>query len=163
MIVAGVIVAMCSCGPTYRAGLMWTHSTTDPSVISVTPASFAVGANVTEAVFYECDLQREIPEQIARHARVPIVLTEQGGPRTLRLIITHVLAPGGGMWSGPKSLTLHGELWAGGSVIGSFDARRTTIRGQRTCEMLGIVANALAQDIRPWLDSPWHDAQLGEL
>jgi hypothetical protein len=143
----------------------WTPASPDPGVVNLSKATFASNSGVTEAVLAECGLDRKIPQMIARWSPVPTVLAEQsvGGGRVLTLQVTQILAPGGG----PKSVTMHGELQEarsdGWQTIASFDVRRTTTRGGRTCEMLDIIVDAMAKDIRPWLASPTLNAPLGEL
>ena len=155
----------CDSTPPTGGTMTWSQASPDPNVITLTPASFSEGSGVTDAVRAECRLELQIPEEIARHTPVTVVLAAdgQGGARVLTLEVTKILAPGGGAWSGPKSVTLHGELIQGGAVVASFDARRTTTRGAGTCEMLGYVVDALAKDIRPWLVAPTLNASLGEL
>jgi hypothetical protein len=145
--------------------MTWTVASPDPAVLNLSRATFAEHSGVTEAVLGECTLDRQIPEQIARRTPVTVVLAEtpDGGARVLHLIVTEIVAPGGGAWSGPKSITLHGDLIEGGAIVASFDDRRTTTRGGGTCDMLGYIVAALADDIRPWLAAPTLNASLGEL
>jgi hypothetical protein len=154
-----------ACASVSGGSLTWTAASTDPSLINLSKATFAANSGVTDAVLAECNLERELPEIIAQHTPVPVVLAEQteGGARVLTLEVVNILAPGGGAWSGPKSLTLHGELVQEGAVVASFDARRTTTRGAGTCDMLEVIVDALAEDIRPWLGEPTLNARLGEL
>jgi hypothetical protein len=157
--------ALASCDTSHPGGgLIWTVASPDPAVVNITPATFAQGSGVTDEVLAECGLDRKIPEELVHHTPVPVVLAETpaGGARVLDISVTNIIAPPGGAWSGPKSMTLHGELVQGGVVVASFDARRTTTRGHQTCEMLGIILDALAGDIRPWLASPTLNARLGE-
>ncbi len=151
-------------------GLTWAGPSADPSIITIAPASFATSSGVTDAVLAECGLERSIPEWIARNTPVPVALSNDptNGARVLYLQVTQILAPGGGMWSGPKQITLHGDLVHGGATIASFDARRTTVTGGRshhggTCAVLDYIAESLAKDVRDWLASPTQGAQLGEL
>jgi hypothetical protein len=147
----------------------WTPASSHPNVINLTPARFAPGSGVTEAVLAECGVERDLPQMIARWSPVPVTLAEQpvGGVRVLDLQVTHILAPGGGPWSGPKSMTVHGELHEvraeGWVTVASFDVRRTTTRGRGTCEMLDVIVDAIAKDVRPWLGYPTLNARLGEL
>jgi hypothetical protein len=148
----------------------WTAASANPQVINVTRASFAPGSGVTDAVLAECGLEWKIPEYIAAWSPVPVVLAHDptGAARLLTLEVRHVLGPGGGRWTGPKSMSIYGELleptgegeW---QRVASFHARRTTTRGRGTCEMLEVVANAIGRDVRPWLARPSLNTPLGEL
>ena len=164
-----VALSLGGCVTVVAAPTHWTAASSDPGVVNLTPASFAPGSGVTDAVLAECGLDREIPQRIARWSPVPVNLTENpaGGARVLNVSVHHILAPGGGPWTGPKSMTIHGELveprdgaW---QVVASFDARRTTTRGGGTCDMLLIITDVLAKDVRPWLAQPTLNAPLGEL
>ena len=86
----------------------------------------------------------------------------------LDIEIVAMMGAGGGMWSGPKQMTVVGTLTEGGAVVGTFRARRTTTGGawggyKGTCSLLGRVGKALAKDIGDWLRAPTNDARLGEL
>ncbi|MFV8756627.1 hypothetical protein ACNOYE_39285 [Nannocystaceae bacterium ST9] len=171
LLVSLVVLALsAACGGPGRGGLQWTSASPDPGVINLVPAYYAEGSGATDAVRAECDLEHVVPEWIARYTPTPVVLTEvpTGGARVLVLSITYVLAPGGGMWSGPKQLVIHGDLSEAGSVIASFDARRTTVTGGRagaggTCDVLDYLAEAVGKDVRAWLAQPSFNAPLGEL
>jgi hypothetical protein len=162
-------VALAACVTIVEAPAQWSSASPDPGVINLHPATFAPGSGVREEVLAECGVERDIPERIARWSPVPVVLAEpsSGGARVLELEVRHIFAPGGGPLSGPKSMTVHGELTeareGGRVVVGSFDVRRTTTRGTGTCEMLDIVADAIAKDVRRWLAHPSLNAPLGEL
>lgn len=164
VLLAGACV-MSSGGPS----VSWTPASPDPAVINVTRLSFAPASGVSDAVVAECGLDRKVPEAIAHQTPVPLILAEDpaGGARVLVIQVTHILAPGGGSFSGPKSMTIHGELMEarpeGWLITASFDARRTTTRGGGTCSMLGYIVDALGKDIRPWLAAPSLNARLGEL
>jgi hypothetical protein len=163
---AGVTSALaCATSTTPGGPQRWSVASPDPAVLTMAPATFSDSSGIREAVLTECKLEFEIPERIAKQVPGEVALAEnpEGGARVLQLEVTNILAPGGGVMSGQKSLTLHGELVEGGAVVASFDARRTTSRGAGTCEMLGIVVDAIAEDLRPWLAAPSVDAKLGEL
>jgi hypothetical protein len=164
---AAVGLSLMACKSTThpKAVMVWTYGSPDPRVVNLTQASFAPHSGVRPAVLAECNLDRKIPQQIAWWAPVPVVLAEraEGSARVLRLEVTDIFAPGGGKWSGPKSVTLHGDMIENGVVTASFDAQRTTIRGFGTCDMLDVIADALARDIRPWIAAPRLGSRLGEL
>lgn len=129
--------------------------------------AYADGADVRDAIKQECELETLIPEYIERGARksdIEIVLSDDPGSATgkvLQLEITYVLAPGGGGFSGPKSVTVRGELRDNGEVIGSFQAARFSTRGSRTCTILDRCVRAIGEDIAAWLENPSMDAKLG--
>lgn len=153
----------CDGGTNPPGGLQWTAASTDPNVLNLTQTTFAEGSTVTDAVRAECGLERRIPEQIARNSPIPVALAvTPDGPTTLHTTVTYILGHGGGGFSGPKSITIHGELVQGGAVVASFDARRTTMRGGGTCDQLRVVADAIGKDVRPWLAAPTLNAKLGE-
>jgi hypothetical protein len=158
------MVALLTACDSTNAPTVWTPASADPAVVSLTKTTFAPTSGVTDAVLAECGLDRKIPQEIAAQTPVPVVLAEtpDGGARVLNLQVVHIFAPGGGAWSGPKSMTMHGDLVQGGQVVASFDVRRTTTRGGRTCEMLDYIVDAMGKDIREWLASPTLNAKLGE-
>lgn len=148
----------------------WSSASPDPQVISVLPARFAPDSGVTEAVVLECDVPHRLPEWIAHYTPVPVALalTPTNGAKVLDMTVTYIWAPGGGTWSGPKQLDVHGELIENDAVIASFDVQRTTVTGGwaaggGTCEVLDYISESIAKDIRPWLANPTHAALLGEL
>lgn len=132
-------------------------------------APFAKNAAVPSAVRAECGLEKKVPELIrdAAHKKFDKVVLAPGVSaktpgKAMSLEITRVLAPGGGPWSGPKSVTVTGTLWDNGKVAGNFRAVRNTTRGGGTCGMLERDAKEIADDIAKWLDAPGKDALLGE-
>lgn len=70
---------------------------------------------------------------------------------------------GGGGWSGPKWLVLEGKMTEKGKLLGSFEARRQTIRGSmRGCGTLDSLSEEIAGDILEWLKTPSLNAKLGD-
>jgi hypothetical protein len=125
---------------------------------------FAEGSGVTRAVREECGLERGLPEYVRSAARdVELVSGPASGPRTLELRIREVHAPGGGPFSGPKSMTVEATLREGGRVAGTARSRRMTAEPfGGTCDQLRKVARAIAGDLAAWLASPRNDAVLGD-
>lgn len=158
-----------ACVVVVTAPTSWTPASPDPAVLNLLPASFAPGSGVTDAVLAECDVEHELPEMLARYSPVPVVLATapDGAARVLTLTVTQILAPPGGAFTGPKLMTVHGDMQqlgpAGWQTVASFDVRRTTTRGGGTCGMLEVIADAMGRDVRPWLEQPSMDALLGEL
>ena len=83
--------------------------------------------------------------------------------RVLALEITEVHAPGGGAFSGPKWMSVKGELFDNGKQIGSFRAKRLSTGGafggfKGTCAIIGRCSKTLGSDIAGWLGSPTPNA-----
>lgn len=131
--------------------------------------SFEKDAHVPDAVRAECGLEKKVPElmrdalgkKFDKVVLAPAVSAKTPG-KAMSLTISHVLAPGGGPWSGPKSLGVTGTLWDNGKLAGNFRAARGTTRGHGTCGMLERDAKEIASDIAKWLDAPSKDAKLGD-
>jgi len=121
--------------------------------------AFEKGVPVTTAVKNECALETKIPQYVKSAAG-------SAGKGALDMKITGLLAPGGGTFSGPKSVTVSGTLRDGGKVVGSFVARRNASAGAfgggGTCNMLDRCAKAIGKDVATWLKSPTMDAKLGD-
>lgn len=143
-----------------------------------TPGAGAIPPTVVPAVAYapdagagkveeECDLQSKIPEYFYEYA--PSAVPGSGGSaRVLQIEIVNVIGQGGGMYTGPKQLTVQGTLTENGQVVGTFKGRRTTTGGafggyKGTCSLMERNAKAVARDISEWITSPSMDALLGEL
>lgn len=129
---------------------------------------FEKGIHVPEAVRAECALEQKVADYLREAAsgehQVKVVdsVSAKTPGKALGLTITAVLAPGGGPWSGPKSVTVKGVLWDNGKQIGNFTARRHTGGGGGTCGMLARDAKEIANDIAKWLGSPGKDDMLGD-
>jgi len=132
---------------------------------------FASTAQVPAAVRDQCQLQTKLPDFLSQAAggRVELVdgkLNRKVG-RVLEMEISEVHAPGGGSFSGPKWLTVKGELYDRGKQIGSFRAKRYTTGGafavfKGTCSIIGRCTKTLGQDIATWLAAPTANAELGD-
>jgi hypothetical protein len=146
-------------------GPKWGAPSVDPNVLTIGPTAFGETSGVTPAVRDKCKVQEELPEEIAARSPVPVALakTPEGAARVLQLTITSIFAPGGGRYSGPKQIVLHGEIVQSGQVTASFDVKRSTTRATRTCAMLDKVNTAISKDVKKWLKDPKVGAQLGEL
>src|SRR5262249_59958308 len=77
--------------------------------------AFDKGVPVTDAVKSECALETKIPQYVKTAAG-------SGSKGALDMKITGLLAPGGGAWSGPKSVTVSGTLRDGGKAVGTVVA-----------------------------------------
>ncbi|MBC8068163.1 MAG: hypothetical protein IAG13_07505 [Deltaproteobacteria bacterium] len=136
--------------------------------IAVPPATFAASVEAPKVVA-ECDLQNQLPQFLAEFAPGAAPGAGAGAGKVLTMEITHVMGFGGGLYSGPKQVVVKGTLTAGGQVVGSFEAKRTTVTGgafggfKGTCSLLHRTAKAVAKDVSEWLPAPTMDAKLGEL
>lgn len=129
----------------------------------------AEGVNVPNAVLVECEVERKLAKSLASEAKGPYkkvimkpAISAETPEHALDIKITAMLATGGGRYTGPKSLTAEGTLYAEGKIIGTFVARRHTKRGKHTCRMLNRNAEEIAEDIGKWLKKPIMDARLGD-
>lgn len=126
------------------------------------------GIYVPDAVRAECSLETKLAEHVREAAgakyqvKTADSVSNKTPGRALGLTITHVLAPGGGPFSGPKSVAVRGVLWENGKQVGSFVARRNTTHGGGTCNMLERDAKEIADDIAKWLEAPGKDDKLGD-
>ncbi len=124
------------------------------------------GEHVPEAVEKECSsLGTVVPGLLAKGNKDVSVVPDLGDKtqgRVLELKITEVLAHGGGVYSGPKKITIEGKLSKGGEPVGSFTARRGSMKRSRTCKLLVAVEKGLSKDILKWLKEPTMDAKIGK-
>ena len=132
-----------------------------PTGIHLSPTTpVAPSVNVHDKVLDQCNLQTLLPQQIA--SRNPdIVLSDAPGAMKLELKIVDVHAPSGGVFSGPKWITVDGKLLQGKTVKGSFIAKETSMASMSACGMLSKVVTVLASDIAAWLAHPTKGATLG--
>jgi len=134
---------------------------------------FADGSGASDEVESECKLESKLPNFIKSAAKRDVTVTVTNEPlddvegKVLFIEFTHVLGTGGGAWSGPKAVTVHGELREAGEVIGSFTSTRYSTGGafggfKGTCSILGRCVKAMGSDIAKWLKNPTMDALLGD-
>lgn len=130
---------------------------------------FAEGSGASDAVKNECELQTKVPHFLHEYSDQVQLVT--GKPdtkgRVLELRISGVQAPGGGAWSGAKSMTVLGTLRDGGKEVASFTATRYSGGGmfggyKGTCAIIGRCARAIGKDIAEWLKNPTPNAHLGD-
>lgn len=131
--------------------------------------SFGKEASIPDAVRKDCGLEEKAAEAVrnAMTAHFDKVVSADAvsaktAGKALEIRISGVLAPGGGAWSGPKTVTMTGTLWENGKALGNFTATRYTTRGHGTCGMLERDAKEIAGDIGKWIASPDKDALLGD-
>src|SRR5262245_58066900 len=90
-------------------------------------------AAVPQAVRDQCQLQTKVPEFVAGAAGSSVELVDgavsRKAGRVLEMEITEVHAPGGGVFSGAKWMTVNGTLYDRGKSIGNFRAKRYSTGG----------------------------------
>lgn len=123
-----------------------------------TPVGAAV--HVHQKVLDECRIQTLLPQSIVERAPGVELSTKPGGTR-LELTIVDVHAPSGGVFSGPKWITVEGKLLQGKTVKGDFVAKETSMASASACGMLSKVIVVLAGDIAAWLENPTKGSRLG--
>lgn len=127
-------------------------------VAPVTPVAQSV--RVHEKVLEQCRLQTLLPETIAQQ-NPEVVLSGGSGAMKLELTIIDIHAPSGGVFSGPKWMTVEGRLLQGKTVKGTFVAKETSMASASACGMLQKVTVVLAADIVAWLKNPQKGSKLG--
>ena len=141
----------------------------DQSVTTAPSVEFAETSGVTSNVRDECTLDSRLPKFIrdfAAKKNITVNLAEGGKGRVLHLEFANIVGPGGGAWSGSKSVTVRGKLTEEGKVIGTFIASRYSGGGlfagyKGTCSILGRCIKSIGKDIANWLVNPTMDAKLG--
>jgi len=123
----------------------------------------APNAGASLPVQQECQLQALVPQAIqTAGGDVTLVDAPAKGGRWLELTISEVHAPGGGLFSGPKWMTVSGTLRDRGKTIGSFRAKRLSTGMRSTCGSLAKIATVVGQDIAGWLAAPSMNAEIGD-
>lgn len=120
-----------------------------------------------EGVRKECNWNTTMPRYLAEESEGRVKVAEQNidavTDKKLVLVATNLHTAGGGGWSGPKWLVLEGKMTEGGKLLGSFEARRQTIRGSmRGCGTLESLSEEITGDILDWLKNPSLNAKLGD-
>jgi hypothetical protein len=130
---------------------------------------FASESGVSQKVKDECQLETKVPQFLSSYSKSVELVDGPLGPagRVLELKITQVHAPGGGAWSGAKSMTVKGTLRQDGEEIGNFIASRYSGGGafggyKGTCAIVGRCAKTIGKDIAAWLKNPGKDSRLGD-
>jgi hypothetical protein len=126
-------------------------------------------SNASQKVKDGCELETKVPEFLDSYSdKVELVgeLDKTKG-RVLELTVSKVHAPGGGAFSGAKSMSVSGVLLENGKKIGSFEAKRFSSGGafggyKGTCAIVGRCAKSIGKDISRWLENPGMDDRLGD-
>jgi hypothetical protein len=150
----------------FALAVFFTFAAADAALAAVQVARSAPilpSAGATSAVQSECGLQTAVPQAVAQAAAdVTLVDAPAKSGRWLELSISEVHAPGGGLFSGPKWMSVTGKLHDRGKVIGSFRAKRVSTGARSTCGTLGKIATVIGQDIAAWLSAPSMNAEIGD-
>jgi len=134
---------------------------------------FVEGSGASGDVMATCNLQTMLPDFIEAAAgrgdtvQITTEPLDTIAGKVLHIEFSNILGTGGGAWSGPKSVTVRGELMENGEVIGSFTAARYSTGGafggfKGTCSILGRCVKTLGSDIARWLREPTMGAMLGD-
>ena len=131
---------------------------------------FSEDSGASDNVKRECDMQGRLPKYIKdyakKHTKVEFATEDLDSVegKVLYLTFEHVYAPGGGGYSGAKSVSVVGELKENGEVIASLTADRAALMAMTpgTCSMLKRAVKKLGQDIGNWLKAPEMDSMLGD-
>jgi hypothetical protein len=158
------ILAIALAAATGLASTAWAGGVKVPN-----PVPFGAEADVREAVRNECQLGEKVASFIAQFGDdIELVSGHPGkNGRVLDVKISHVFAPGGGAFSGPKWMELEGTLKQDGKRVASFRAKRFTTGGafagfKGTCSIIGRCTKALGKDVAEWLKNPTDNALLGD-
>jgi hypothetical protein len=126
-------------------------------VLSPTPLN--ENSDVPDAVREQCrDLGTLLPGALARaHRDVVLVKSDKelvGKGRYLKVEIVEVRAKGGGVFSGPKHITVRASLFENGKEIADVQAQRGSTMAFSACSSLEKVEKTLGQDLGKWLNNP---------
>ena len=138
-------------------------------------ASYEKGLSVPDTLKDKCELETTVVEAVeafAKHDFYKIDFVDSISPstpgRALAITISDLSGLSGGVWSGPKHLTIDCTLWQNGRIMATFRATRVagtaalgSYRG--TCEMLERCAKNLGKDVAAWLKNPSINTTVGKL
>ncbi len=138
--------------------------------------SVTIGADapVPEAVRNECELISRLTAEIKVNAEknyAAVLESSAAAPANadvLTVEIINLVGPGGGAWSGGKSVMIKGTLTKQGKAVSSFKALRVSSGGMwggymGTCAILGRCIRTLGEDVAGWLQNPTPNAALGDM
>jgi hypothetical protein len=142
-------------------------------LLVIKEVTFGSDASVPEAVKNECallsGLSAAIKANAAHHyATVLEGSTAPANADVLSIEIINLMGPGGGAWSGGKSVMIKGTLSKQGKAVSSFKALRVSGGGvfggyMGTCAILGRCVRTLGKDVAGWLQNPTPNATLGNM
>jgi hypothetical protein len=133
--------------------------------IAVTvPAILDPAAPIAEGVKHSCGVEAKVGEEIFLRISERFPGTEKTrAPQTIALgrtvvkvTILGVLGPGGGGWSGFKSISIRADVMRNAKMIVSRILNRTSSGGiwggiSGTCPIMDRIAVALGRDVAAWL------------
>lgn len=136
--------------------------------ISTAPVvPYAKDVKGSQRLITRCVPGEALREELSKLA--PNVVAEEkfGGGMLLAMEITEVEGSAGGVWTGPKEVAATGTLKRGDQVIGTFEAKHSSLGGilksGGTCPIVHRAAELIAEDVAEWLKAPTMGARLGEL
>ena len=102
----------------------------------VNKAAYHKDADIRPAIRNECKLEEKLPEHVQTYAKkegfdkVELVKSAKGhAGMVLTMQITRAFAPGGGAWTGRKSVTAKGTLKRGKQGGGQFHSATQLVQG----------------------------------
>jgi len=120
---------------------------------------------VTEDVRQQCDWNRQAVDTLVQlsNGALSIATEDLAAYKGKKLLIKtlETRTASGSTFSGPKWITVRGELFEQDKLIGSFRSRQRTINGTyEGCATLRSLGRHLAVEVSEWLDDPKMDAKL---
>ena len=162
------------CGGGSKAVKVSAEAMASPIVVTQSVA-YAKNSGASSKVQKECIIDKQLPDFIEQYASkhdIAVVQKEavssKAKGKVLVMEFDGIRGGAGGSFSGPKAVTVNGQLYKDGKKIGSFEGRRTSGGGavfgyKGTCSILGRCVKALGNDIAIWLANPTMNARLGEM
>jgi len=174
---AALAMALTGCAQRGPGGTAAVAKPDHPSktVTLKTPVVYADSAHVRQAVRRECRLPQKLERFIKHYAAERNIQVDtsrepadQIQGQVLDVRITRVYAPGGGAFSGGKSVTIAGDLTENGKTLGDFKARRISGGGafaafKGTCDIAGRDVETLGKDVSTFLATPTEGARMGNM
>jgi len=136
---------------------------------------YSEDAMIAGKIKRECTIDTQMPGFIAEYGKnehIDVQLVDKADKdmqgRVLLLKIIDARSSGNAFIGHHKSMTVSGELYQDGKMIGSFKGRRNSMGGvfagfKGSCSVLGRTAKALGEDIARWLAHPGENDMLGDL
>lgn len=160
--------------PAQSAGAQAVTAPSGTGTLVINEIVFSEDAGIPEAVRQECNLLQELSENIktaAARQYATVLENAVSAPAdadVLTVEIINLVGPGGGAWSGGKSVMIKGSLIKNGQDAGSFKALRVSGGGvwggyMGTCAILGRCVRTLGEDVAAWLRHPVNNAKLGDM
>jgi hypothetical protein len=124
-------------------------------VALLTPVAYSAESSVVPRVREACKLEERLTIDVGDALGKTTASTDG---EVVKVSIVDVMGVGGGIWSGPKAISLRAELMKNGKVERSTRLTRTTTGGplggfQSTCAMLERDSSVLGKDVAKWVAS----------